>query len=839
MRSSLKHHHHSDSGWTALVLVCLLGTSATASGMDENRLDPGLKSILAFREGRLPANLRSAPPEAFRDEVGVYLIFKRAPDAQRLDALEASGVRFVHRERSDRARARGRSRSIGRAHIGRIYPARVPWRLLSTLSSADDLDRIEAIQPRKRVPAMDVSLPEVEADRLALIPRAEARGLSGRGLQVAAFDTSVDLYHPALFKPDGGLYSWLDLDGDGVFTPGLDAVDLNGDGAWQEGETLRLLENAFFDVQYGPQLDGYLDADHDWLYADTNENGERDYGLDKGYDDDSPAYGEPLFVVEDINADLDLNPGERLIRLGTSKVLAALDGDGEPLFLSRGEDLLELTPDPYPHGTSVAGILLGDIPGRRYTGIAPEAELLEVNTEGAGVDMITAMEWARDEGADVFVYEFGEWSGEFLDGSSALEEAVAALAGDGIPQVCPSGNIGDNNKHGMMSVAPDSSEVGIFVVDDSFQVQSAFLTALWRAQNPVLSFTLEFVSDDGIGVNEAIEVEEGQTASNAEGDSVYGETSISDRGTNMMDMVLYHEEDGIPMNLTGGLYYLTVTNTGTTTATVHLYLADDRSTWSGGVTWLSTSDQSVGDISDPTYSVASPATADDCLVVGSYATRQSDILFDLSTFSSRGPRIDQADLLDITAPGNFDIISPTSSAAVYYDASINAYPNYPLGSSWYFGGTSASAPHVAAGLLLLLELNPALTHSDLEAAIREGALEDEFTGSVPNESWGMGKLRLEASLQEVDDEGPSFDIFVDRHPILSRYVMATIVPTERLSAPPSIGVSGGDALGTEEAGADVYTLLIEAETGTSLTITATGTDLQGNSGSKTVVVSAP
>src|SRR5690606_18603661 len=124
------------------------------------------------------------------------------------------------------------------------------------------------------------------------------------GVVIADLDTGIDVLHPALFRADAGYYAWLDVNGDGAFTPGIDAVDLDGNGVPGAAETLRFFAaHAYALYGRAPLLDsddGALDAGWDWLYADTDGSGAREVGGAAGFGEADPAYGEPLFVVDDV-----------------------------------------------------------------------------------------------------------------------------------------------------------------------------------------------------------------------------------------------------------------------------------------------------------------------------------------------------------------------------------------------------------------------------------------------------------------------------------------------------------------------------------------------------------
>src|SRR5690606_11701305 len=125
-----------------------------------------------------------------------------------------------------------------------------------------------------------------------------------------------------------------------------DAVDLNDNGVVDRNEILRVLDGAFikdFDDAAIQNLDGILQTRADWLYADLNRDRERNVGRSAGFDEQTPAYGEPIFVVDDVNGNGRLDPGEKLVRLKTSKIRKFVDSDTS---YQRGLNLIDAIEAP-------------------------------------------------------------------------------------------------------------------------------------------------------------------------------------------------------------------------------------------------------------------------------------------------------------------------------------------------------------------------------------------------------------------------------------------------------------------------------------------------------------
>jgi hypothetical protein len=96
---------------------------------------------------------------------------------------------------------------------------------------------------------------------------------------------------------------------------------------------------------------------------------------------------------------------------------------------------------------------------------------------------------------------------------------------------------------------------------------------------------------------------------------------------------------------------------------------------------------------------------------------------------------------DVAAPGcaivsaKSAFVSPTPSNALVS----------PDGKHWTMAGTSMATPHVTGACALLLAATPNQTPAALKTALATGAVVDGNTGSVPNATWGAGKLHLQAA----------------------------------------------------------------------------------------------
>ena len=73
----------------------------------------------------------------------------------------------------------------------------------------------------------------------------------------------------------------------------------------------------------------------------------------------------------------------------------------------------------------------------------------------------------------------------------------------------------------------------------------------------------------------------------------------------------------------------------------------------------------------------------------------------------------------------------------------------PDGLRTAMSGTSMATPHVAGAMALVLQVNPLLDAGQMRQILTDGARIDAFTGGVPNQHYGYGKLDVFSSVEGV------------------------------------------------------------------------------------------
>jgi minor extracellular serine protease Vpr len=117
--------------------------------------------------------------------------------------------------------------------------------------------------------------------------------------------------------------------------------------------------------------------------------------------------------------------------------------------------------------------------------------------------------------------------------------------------------------------------------------------------------------------------------------------------------------------------------------------------------------------------------------------------------SSEGPTQDGRLGIDFVAPGEV-CHAPYAANTFYENFSFNILQN----SNGLYGiqnAVSASSPLSTGVIALMLEVNPELTPDQIRDILRDTSRVDSFTGSIPNTTWGYGKLDALAAINAAFD----------------------------------------------------------------------------------------
>jgi subtilisin family serine protease len=665
-----------------------------ASPAAENRSGPRLR----FIEKAVKAGVGKSYKLPDFDKIPVTLIFKNSIGEEQLTILK-------NLDFSPQIIA-GQPLGSRRVLVGFLERSLLD---LEAISGIDGLLEIETTwRPQQAYPLL-VSRPQIEADQVwSMLPE----GATGKNILIADLDTGINHFHPLFFFADGDTFSWTDVNSNLQFDPGVDGVDLDQSGIVDIYERLRFMQINTSGAITNPT--GY-NPSLDWIYVDVNQNNSRDYGTQNGFTEGDPAYGEPVFITLDTDLNDELDPGEQLVMLKTSKVKKVYQSNG--IIRERGIDMINNEGDWYGHGTPVNGILAGGIANiHRFSGIAPDAELLMgVNLYIPDPPFIQTMEflapWAANEGADVILYEDGEWIWQYMDGSSALETMIDDFSDQGIVQVVPAGNLAGGGMHTSGNVITNDSLLLSLDVVQSLGQQNIWGNFLWLGDSAGLTFKIGFPAGNWLNLPG-----DGQFIVSGNY-RLYSQFSRSYRGTNRMDFTI----SAITGTLSG-YFDFRLSNHTTGDIFFQAFNYDDQSGWTGASRWSTANDDGT---------VTWPATADKALTVAAYDPRASGE--PLNSFSGRGARIDGSRLLEIAAPGSV-VFSASPSTSGY-------------GGLVPFGGTSSAGPHVAGTVALLLQL---LGHPDSDLiieAITRAADNSNITAVLPNHQWGYGRIRARAAAE--------------------------------------------------------------------------------------------
>jgi hypothetical protein len=634
----------------------------------------------------------------------------------------------------------------GVLHVGRNLGLRLKPGAMDRLISMPEVRRIDVSMPLFPFPlnvADDVQGGhELMEERLGYREVGNTFSPDGKltrgfGVVTNVTDFNLDPFHPLLFHADGGVYSWIDVNQNGVFDHDVDGVDMNEDGEISGMEILRLAEFPVVVLQQGGPVtnsDGVFTPFSDYVFLDQNANGSRDVGDAINATAYTLGLSEPTFVGDDVNRNGILDPDERLFRLGTPKIKAIYDvgndktynpGPGFSEYLTNirsGRSLDDIEFHGTYECTRVAG---GHGEIWHQGGVAPSADIIFVDIEsgsggvGSG-DLVSALAWARDLGARAYNYAYGEVISNFSDGSSILETSMAELHATGRIQSASAGNEAGSGRHAIVDIPAGSSmDIPFWVGGRHFSPSNAFFVFRWPGTNLVTIPQVEL--PDGTLVeglpSDAISTSEGDIYLSFGGGS-------SPRGNGLMYRAFTAASGG---DVPKGSWLVRVQNQGTSPIHLDIWVA---TSFPWPLAWINDED-----IMSNLQTITYPATADGVFAVGACSAFAGSNYgpwdCPLAGYSSRGPRIDGVRQLSFVAPTDM----------------LSGYPLLKYAGGYImFGGTSGASPHITGSAALMFQAMPDLEYMEPNDLFLAGLSTDVELGVLPNFTWGEGILNSWAAV---------------------------------------------------------------------------------------------
>ncbi|MFC2011412.1 S8 family serine peptidase, partial [Chloroflexota bacterium] len=401
------------------------------------------------------------------------------------------------------------------------------------------------------------------------------------------------------------------------------------------------------------------------------------------------------------------------------------------------------------HGTHVTGSVLGR--GTQsagvYKGSALGADLIFLKigndtTSGASVDaMVYAIRDAVDVyNADIITMSYGGWD-TYHDGTSEESQAVDYAVSQGATVFVSAGNSANYDAHYSGTVAASSTTDFIQI---NVTGSSGTDTTLW----------FNMVWYDGTSTSNVLSSQFYDTDQVTTIPTVNEAPTESSRGTEAR-MSYIGPSQGSLYAAPNGTYYVKVTNSSEASQDFHLYV------------WFAGAGSVTFEIADPNYTIGSPADADGAIAVGAYTTRTTwydyannlvttsgQTVDQISTFSSRGPRVDTGapSKPNIVAPGCF-IISTSDNVAYpwvnrhssYIDNDGPNRSNAAGGSNdgngpadyYVMQGTSMACPIAAGVAALILQKNPSWTPTQVKQVLESTATDKGAAGHDNDYGWGL------------------------------------------------------------------------------------------------------
>lgn len=497
--------------------------------------------------------------------------------------------------------------------------------------------------------------------------------------------------------------------------------------------------------------------------------------IDKGFD-----YTHPTFFSKDATEYRVVSVWEQ----GESGTPPANFDYGNEL--TNVDDILENENDGLnagSHGAHVAGIASGSggLADSEYTGVAYKSELSFVATPDYFTSEIAdgiyyIFNYANQLGKSCVVnMSIGGHRGPH-DGTSAFDQYCDQLVDNGKILIGSASNDGDHNLH--LDHQFEEEETIYSLIEfpgSSNNTNGETYIDLWGEEGTDFTFSINIYNtqdEEYEDYTEYITTSENGTYNFTlqDSDLFYSDTcsvyvSVESSNYNNGKPHVYIDFDNRDQNETGDFYDY-----------VELEIIGVNTSFNA---WTSNQGKSVFTNLDYTYPTLNGntkstigevgGTGKSIISVGAYTTKNSYIDFqgryqtistyaengDIAPFSSNGPTIDGRIKPDIVAPGNV-IVSSVNSFDSNYDGNSSSVVAGLTNNDndWWFAtlqGTSMAAPMMTGIVALWLEANPNLTITKIRELIDSHGVEDNYTGNLPNYTWGHGKINAHNVMKSLEN----------------------------------------------------------------------------------------
>ncbi len=412
--------------------------------------------------------------------------------------------------------------------------------------------------------------------------------------------------------------------------------------------------------------------------------------------------------------------------------------------------------DRVGHGAHVAGIAAGSDNNRnnKYYGVAPEAELVFVSIDlESDVALINSLQYIYDYATEqgkpcVVNFSLGTYNGPH-DGTSTFDVLSSEMQGEGRLLVGAIGNDGSSPMHvdADLNSASDTLKA---MIDFKYADYSNII--VWGEEGEDIGVQIVLVNRTTrkeIYASEILKASANTTVqandfnlSNVEGSiTIVAEESSALNGKPNFDIVL----DLYRFKINGASFAIKVFGKGKvhawSDALTSYFLLTTLPGWE-----LGTDNYTASEVG---------GTGKRIISVGSYTSHSPHVsqrYGDVSSFSSKGPTVDERRKPDVLAPGSVITSSLPGTPNVLQSMPI-VHENEVDGKKYYYGnmsGTSQAAPFVTGVLALWLQANPDLTPEMVKEVLEHNSIRDGFYGNeVPNNTFGAGKINAFAGLTYI------------------------------------------------------------------------------------------